>query len=134
MASLIHKELSDIILGAAFTVHNALGPGLLESAYQGALCVELQYQGLHVEQEQVFPLEYRGQYVGAYIADIVVENTFILELKAVRCLTELMAAQLISYLKLSGLPVGYLMNFNGLKVEWKRFVNAAGQRLLGVEQ
>ncbi len=123
MASLIHKELSDKVLGAAFTVHNALGPGLLESAYQGALCVELQYQGLHVELEQVFPLEYRGQYVGAYIADIVVEHTIILELKSVRCLTDLMAAQLISYLKLSGLAVGYLKNFNGLRVEWKRFVN-----------
>ena len=123
MASLIHKELSDKVLGAAFTVHSALGPGLLESAYEGALCVELKYRGLHVERERIFPLQYRGKYVGAYIADIVVENTIILELKSVRALNDCMAAQIINYLKLSGLSVGYLINFYGVKAEWRRFVN-----------
>ena len=123
MAHIIHKELSEKVLGAAFTVHNALGPGLLESAYQGAICVELKYQGLRVEQERIFPLQYRGEYVGAYIADIVVENTIILELKSVKALNEVMEAQLINYLRLSGLPIGYLINFSGPRAEWRSFVN-----------
>ena len=126
MASLIHKKLSDKVLGATFAVHNVLGPGLLESAYEGAMCVELKYLGLGVERQQVFPLSYRGEYVGAYLADLVVEGTIILELKAVRTLSAVMEAQIINYLKLSGLPVGYLVNFCNTRVEWKRFVNQRG--------
>jgi GxxExxY protein len=71
----------------------------------------------------VYPLYYKGELVGAYIADIVVANTIILELKSVSALSKVMEAQILNYLKLSGLPIGYLMNFNGLRVEWKRFVN-----------
>ena len=87
---LIHQKLSNRVLGATFTVHNALGPGLLESAYEGAL---------------------------------VVEGTIILELKSAKALSAAMDAQIINYLKLSGLPVGYLLNFYGTRVEWRRFVN-----------
>ena len=123
MASLIHKELSDRVLRAAFTVHNVLGPGLLESAYEGAICVELKHLGLSVERQPVFPLSYRGEYIGAYVADLVVEGTIILELKAVKALSAVMEAQIINYLKLSRLPVGYLLNFANTRVEWKRFVN-----------
>jgi len=123
MASLIHRELSDKVLGAAFTVHNALGPGLLESAYEGALCVEFKHLGLTTERQPVFPLSYRGEYIGAYVADLVVEGTIILELKAVKTLSPVMEAQIINYLKLSGLAVGYLLNFANTRVEWKRFVN-----------
>ena len=126
MSSLIHKDLSDTVLGAAFAVHNALGPGLLESAYEGAMCVELQHRGLSVERQVVYPLVYRGEYVGAYLADLVVEGTIILELKSVKALTPVMEAQIINYLKLSGLPVGYLLNFHNTRVEWKRFVHGGG--------
>jgi len=111
------------VLGAAFTVHNVLGPGLLESAYEGAICVELKHLGLRVERQPVFPLSYRGEYIGAYIADLVVEGTIILELKAVKGLSPAMEAQIINYLKLSRLPVGYLLNFRNTRVGWKRFVN-----------
>ena len=123
MASLIYRELSGKVLGAAFTVHNVLGPGLLESAYEGAICVELNHLGLSVERQPVFPLTYRGEYIGAYVADLVVEGTVILEMKAVRALSAVMEAQIINYLKLSRLPVGYLLNFANTRVEWKRFVN-----------
>ena len=99
---------------------------VLESAYEGAFCVELARAGLKVERQKIYPLHYKGELVGGYIADIVVENTIILELKSVSVLNKVMEAQLINYLKLSRLPVGYLMNFNGLRVEWKRFVNADG--------
>jgi GxxExxY protein len=126
MATLIHKDLSDTVLGGAFAVHNALGPGLLESAHEGAICVELKHRGLSVERQVVYPLLYRGEYVGAYLADLVVEGTIILELKSVAALTPVMDAQVINYLKLSGLPVGYLLNFHNTRVEWKRFVNGGG--------
>jgi GxxExxY protein len=123
MELLLHKEISDKVLGMAFSVHNILGPGLLESAYEGAYCVELARAGLPVERQHVYPLHYKGELVGAYIADIVVANTIILELKSVSALNKVMEAQILNYLKLSGIPIGYLMNFNGLRVEWKRFVN-----------
>jgi GxxExxY protein len=123
MELLLHKDLSDKVLGMAFSVHDILGPGLLESAYEGAYCVELARAGLPVERQRVYPLHYKGELVGAYIADIVVADTIILELKSVAALNKVMEAQILNYLKLSGLPIGYLMNFNGLRVEWKRFVN-----------
>jgi GxxExxY protein len=126
MSKLIHHRLSNEILGAAFTVHKALGPGLLESAYEGAFCVELSHNGIVFERQRVFPLIYRGEYVGAYIADIVVENAVIVELKSVKALNEIMEAQVISYLRLSKLRVGYLINFNGLRVQWRRLFGGIG--------
>jgi GxxExxY protein len=110
-------------MGAAITVHRTLGSGLLESAYEGAFEVELKYLRINVQRQVVFPLVYRGEYIGAYIADMVVENTIIIELKSVSKLNDIMAAQLLNYLKLSKLPVGYLFNFNNAVLEWRRFVN-----------
>jgi GxxExxY protein len=123
MSKLAHYDLSCKVLEAAFEVHRALGSGLLESAYEGAYCVELSHMGVSYERQQVFPVVYRGEYVGAYFADIVVANTIIVGLKSVKALNEVMKAQVINYLKLSVLPVAYLINFNGLRVEWMRFVN-----------
>ena len=119
----IFKHLSNLILKMAFSVHNILGPGLLESAYEGAFCVELSKAGIFFERQKVFPLNYKGECVGAYIADIVVDNKVIIELKSVSCLNKVMEAQLLNYLYLSKLPLGYLINFNGLKVDWRRFIN-----------
>ncbi|MEJ2664944.1 MAG: GxxExxY protein [Spirochaetia bacterium] len=123
MAELIYKQLSYKILGMAFSVHNILGPGLLESAYEGAMCIELSKAGVPFSRQQVYPLDYKGELIGGYIADLVVDNTIILELKSVQQLNRVMEAQLINYLKLSWLPVGYLINFNSTSLEWKRFVN-----------
>jgi GxxExxY protein len=123
MDSFIYKELSYKVLGLAFSVHNKLGPGLSESAYQGALVVELKHAGIPFQLQQVFPLIYKEEYIGAYIADIVVDNSIILELKSVSQLTSGMDAQLINYLKLSGIPVGYLLNFYPVRLHWRRFVN-----------
>jgi GxxExxY protein len=123
MSQLIYQELSYIVLQAAFSVHNILGPGLLESAYEGAFCVELSKAGIQFDRQKVYPLYYKGEYIGAYIADLVVDNKIIVELKSVSQLTSVMEAQLLNYLKLSRLQVGYLMNFNSERLDWKRFVN-----------
>jgi len=126
MSKLVHGELSNAVLGAVFTVHNTLGPGLLESAYEGALAVELKYRNLQFKRQVVYPLQYRGEYCGAYISDLVVEDLILLELKSVKELLPVMEAQVINYLRLSGVPVGYLVNFQGRRVEWKRFVDSPG--------
>jgi GxxExxY protein len=96
MSHIIHPLLSNKVMGAAIAVHKALGPGLLEAAYEGALEVELNYRNIRVERQVTFPLTYRGVYIGAYFADMVVENTIIIELKSVSKLNEVMSAQLIA--------------------------------------
>jgi GxxExxY protein len=126
MSGLVHHELSYKVLGIAFRVHRALGSGLLVSAYEEAYCVELQDAGLRYERQKVYPLMHKGRDIGGYIADLVVENTIILELKAVAQVIAVHEAQLLNYLKLSRLPVGYLFNFNSLRLDWKRFVNTRG--------
>ncbi|ORC28823.1 hypothetical protein B4O97_18970 [Marispirochaeta aestuarii] len=122
MAHIAFKELSHQVLGAVFSVHNICGPGLLESAYHGALVIELKKRGIPFCTEKIYPLYYKGELAGAYIADLVVANSIILELKSVRQLTSAMEAQLINYLRLSKVPVGYLINFRNSKVQWRRFI------------
>ena len=124
MDSFIHRELSHQVLGACFSVHNILGAGLLESAYEGALVIEFQRLGLPVERQRVYSVYYKGELAGAYIADMVVAGRIILELKSVQVLSSVMDAQILNYLRLSGVQVGYLVNFRNRKVEWKRFVPA----------
>jgi GxxExxY protein len=86
--------------------------------------VELKAASIFFEQQKVYSLEYKGVDIGGYIADIVVDNAVIIELKSVAKLNEVMDAQLINYLKLSKLAVGYLLNFHSIKVEWERLVNS----------
>ena len=116
MARILHKVLSDSVLGAVFKVHNYLGPGLLESAYEGAMVIELKKRRLDVQRQVVYPLFYEGEMAGAYVADLVVEGKMILELNSN------MEAQLLNYLRLSKVSLGYLINFRNARVEWKRRV------------
>ena len=97
--------------------------GALESAYEEALVIEFRQLSIGLARQRVFPLYYKGELAGAYIADLVVENTIILELKSVRELSNAFDAQIVNYLRLSKLPVGYLVNFYNKRVIWKRFVN-----------
>jgi GxxExxY protein len=122
MARIVFKDLSHQVLGAVFSVHNILGPGLVESAYEQSLVIELQHRDIPGSRQKVFPLYYKGELAGAYIADLVVADSIILELKSVRQLTSVMEAQLINYLRLSKIPLGYLINFRNTKVQWRRFV------------
>ncbi len=85
--------------------------------------MELGRREIGYERQKVFPVEYYGEYIGAYFADVVVGGAIIVELKSVKCLTEIMAAQVINYLRLSSLDVGYIINFHGIRLEWKRYIN-----------
>jgi len=105
-------HVSERVIGAAIEVHRALGAGLLENAYQTALCVELAYQGMRFERERVYPLEYRGQRIGDYRPDLIVEETVVVEVKSVLRLEPVFTAQLLTYLRITEHRVGLLLNFN----------------------
>lgn len=120
------NELSRLILDAAFGVHSALGPGLLESAYEACLAWELRESGLMVRTQVAVPLGYKGVNLDVgYRLDILVEELVVVELKAVDALAPIHQAQLLSHLKLSGKKLGLLINFHvvHLKHGIKRVVN-----------
>ena len=109
-----HKDdLSFNIIGAAIEVHRVLGPGLLESAYEESLCREFSLRNIAFERQVSLPVEYKGvQLDCGYRLDLVVERSVVVELKTVESLLPLHEAQLLTYLKLSKLKVGLLLNFN----------------------
>jgi GxxExxY protein len=101
------------IIGAAIEVHEALGPGLLESAYEECLCHELSFKGLSFERQKPLPVVYRGKRLDCgYRLDLVVEKAIVLELKSCEEIEPIHKAQLLTYLKLSGLSLGLILNFN----------------------
>ena len=120
------NELSSIIIGCGIEVHNALGPGLLESAYQECLYYKLKKEGLHVEKEKAMPLIFEDvELECGYRIDLLVENKVVIELKSVEALNDVHLAQVLTYLKLGDYKLGLLMNFNVslLKKGIKRVVN-----------
>ncbi|UCG65033.1 MAG: GxxExxY protein [Deltaproteobacteria bacterium] len=116
-----HKEITDIILKAFFEVYNELGDGFLESVYESALYIVLTGYGLCVERQKDISVFFRGNIIGNFRADLIVEEKVVLEIKAVRTLDPAYEAQLINYLKATNIEVGLLLNF-GRKPEFKRFV------------
>jgi GxxExxY protein len=107
------NPLTEKIIGAGIAVHRVFGPGLLEAVYRACLVLELKAKGLRVETERSIPLVYRGVEVGhPYKMDLIVEGQVVVEAKAVHALAPVHEAQVITYLKLTGCPVGLLMNFN----------------------
>ena len=110
---MIGNELTYAIRGAAFKVHGALGPGLLESLYQKALFHELEDSGFAVQREVPVPVYYNGHEIGNELRiDLLVENSVIVELKSVEKVTDLHKKQLLTYLRLTGKKLGMLINFN----------------------
>ena len=106
-------NLTGQIIGAAIEVHKALGPGLLESAYEECLCHEFYLRQMHYKRQHALPVEYKGVKLDCgYRIDLLVEDLVILELKSVDSLQPIHEAQLLTYLKLTGLKVGLLINFN----------------------
>ena len=120
------NELSGKVIGAAIEVHKVLGPGLLESVYQKCLSYELNNLGLDVQTEVVLPIRYKGlSFSDAYRMDMLIENCLIIELKAVEKIQPVHGAQLLSYLKLSEINLGLIINFNVARLVQgiKRIIN-----------
>jgi len=107
------NRITEGVIGAAIAVHRALGPGLLESAYQECLCQELALRGIPFEREVPLPLEYKGiRCECGYRLDILVAGAVVVEVKAIEAIAPIREAQLLTYLRLGGWSVGLLMNFN----------------------
>ncbi len=117
------NEITETIIGCAYAVANTLGCGFLEKVYENALALELRAAGLSVEQQKPIQVLYRRSVVGEYVADLLVENCVLVELKAVKELDDIHLAQCLNYLKATGLKVCLLINFGSPKVQVRRISN-----------
>jgi GxxExxY protein len=122
MGMLLDEELTYRIRGCVFEVSRELGGGYLEKVYERALLRELKLQGLEAQQQVPFPVRYKGEIVGEYYADLVVERSVVLELKAQDKLSGSHDAQLLHYLRASGKQIGMLVNFASARATIKRLV------------
>lgn len=120
----LHGDVTDRILRCAVDVHRVLGPGLPESSYQRAMAVGMLNEGLHFSEEPALEMRYQGVKVGRHRPDFVVEGVVVLELKAVMQIEPFVAKQILTYLRVSGLRVGLIVNFNApiISLGVRRFV------------
>ncbi len=123
-----HEELTGNIIAAAIEVHRRLGPGFIESVYENALVIELKKRGLRVDQQKEIVITYDGFEVGKHRLDLLVENTIVVELKAVRNLEDIYFAIVKSYLRATGKEHGLLLNFSKTTLEVKRVINPMNTR------
>lgn len=117
---LLHSGVTEKIIGVFYEVYNELGCGFLESVYRNAMLIALRQRGLHCEAEHPIPVHFRGEQIGSFFADILVEGKVILELKVVRHLEAAHEAQLLNYLRGTDIEVGLLLNF-GTRAHFRRF-------------
>ena len=118
--TLLYKDLTHAIIGAAMEVHRLLGSGFLESVYDQALAHEFQLRSIPHQRQPRLTVQYKGILAGDFRADFLVDDKVIVELKAIRALTEIDEAQLLNYLKATGHRVGLLLNFGAPSLEHKR--------------
>ena len=112
------NRVSYRVIGCCFNVHRRLGPGLLESVYEDSLALEMMRQGLSFEQQRAVPVHYDGEIVGDSLRlDFLIEDTVVLEVKAVEALQKIHGVQLLTYLKLTRRPLGLLVNFNTISLQ-----------------
>lgn len=109
-----HDAQTEAVIGAAIEVHRTLGPGFLESIYEEALCIELELRGIAFARQRSVPLQYKGRAIGVDRPDLIIEESLIVDLKAIEALKGIHRAQIISYLRATGLKRGLLINFNEL--------------------
>ncbi|MBX9807494.1 MAG: GxxExxY protein [Flavobacteriaceae bacterium] len=121
MTEFLHKELSDAILKVFYEVYNELGYGFLENVYQNAMYLELKSQGFKVEAQKQIKVYYKNELVGNFIADLLIDEVIIVELKACDNLVKAHYAQTLNYLKATNIEIGLLLNF-GEKPEIKRLI------------
>ncbi len=118
----LHEDITQDVIGAAFDVHNTLGCGLLEKVYENALAWELTLRKHAVSAQKEFTVTYKKKEVGVYYADLVVDDKVVVEVKSVSALDDVHRAQVLNYLKVSGIRVGLLLNFARPKLRFERFV------------
>ena len=118
----LHSGLTADVIAAAFEVHNMLGCGLLEKVYEGAFARELELRGHRASCQQEYTVRYKDKVVGTYYADLVVDDSVLVEVKAVDDLNDNHRAQLLNYLRISGIRVGLLINFARPRLRHERFV------------
>ncbi len=116
------NDITYIINGAVFEVNKVLGHGFLEKVYENALLIEMKQRGLDVQSQTPITVRYKGEVVGEYIADLLVEKKVIIELKTVDKIDKIHEAQLMHYLKATNIPIGLLVNFKHPKAEIKRII------------
>jgi len=117
-----HNGVASGVIGAAYEVSNVLGPGFLEKVYERALIQELRLRSIEVQSQVSYPISYKGEHVGHYVADLVVGDEVLVELKCVDHFTNEHMGMCINYLKASHLRLALLINFHSAKVEWKRII------------
>lgn len=117
------KDLTEAIIGAAYTVLNTLKPGLDEKLYERALVIELTKKGFHCEPQKQFPVHYDGQHIGTLIPDLIVNETIIVDAKIVTLFNDNHLAQMLGYLNITGLKTALLLNFKHAKLGIKRVSN-----------
>ena len=119
---LVHKELSEAIIGAAMTVLNKLRPGLDEKLYENALVIELRKRGHKVDQQRQYPVHYEGDHIGTLVPDLLVDDCVIADPKVATSFNDTHLAQMVGYLNITGLRLALLLNFKYAKLQWKRIV------------
>ena len=117
-----YEKVTETIIGCAYRVYNKMGFGFLESVYEKCLLIELRKAGLDTETQKPITVYYEGEVVGEFVADIMVNDAVIIELKSVRRIIKAHEVQLVNYLVATGKPVGLILNFGERKVEIKRKV------------
>jgi GxxExxY protein len=122
-SDLIHKDLSEAIIGAAMTVLNSLRPGVDEKLYERALVIELTKRGHRVEPQRQYPVFYDDQHIGTLIPDLIVDDAVIVDCKVVTNFADVHLAQMLGYLNITGLRLAILLNFKSARLEWKRIAN-----------
>ncbi len=124
MTEILFKTLSFAIVGAAMEVHSILGPGFLESVYQAALEKELTLRGITFQHQVELPVSYKGDLVGIYKADLIIDNEIIVEIKGISKLNASHQAQALHYLAATGLELAILVNFGMSSLEYRRVVKS----------
>jgi len=119
---LLYSDLTRKIIGVAMEVHTNLGSGFLESVYEEAMAVEFDLHGIKYERQKAIDVLYKGRKIKQFICDILVEDKVLIELKALKHLTDIEHAQTLNYLKATGLKLGFLMNFGSKSLDYKRFI------------
>jgi len=119
---LMHSELTRAVIGAAMEVHSNLGPGFLESVYEAAMAIEFDLRNVPYERQKAIPVMYKGEKAKDFFCDFLVDGKVLVELKALKTTTGVEEAQVLNYLKATGLEVGLLINFGEQSLKYKRLV------------